>query len=62
VLVDPRDNPTTYRFSAAGELTSVTDALGHVTAYTRNATTNLVESVTDALSRTTSFTYDTATC
>jgi RHS repeat-associated protein len=58
VAVDPRGHPTTYRFTAAGDLESVTDALGHTTMYARNATTNLVESVTDVLNRTTRFTYD----
>jgi RHS repeat-associated protein len=60
VQVDPRGNTTTYRFSSAGDLTSVTDALGHTTTYTRDPATNFVTSVTDALSRTTALTYDAA--
>jgi RHS repeat-associated protein len=58
VLVDPRGHPTTYRFNGGGVLTSVTDALGQVTTYEREANTNLLLSVTDALSRVTRFTYD----
>ena len=58
VLVDPRGYPTTYQFSESSDLTSVTDALGHTTTYTREASTNLVTSVTDPLNRTTAFTYD----
>jgi RHS repeat-associated protein len=58
VLVDPRGNPTTYRFNAASSLVSVTDALGQTTTYDRDPTTSLVQSVTDRLGRVTSYTYD----
>ncbi len=58
VLVDPRGKPTTYRFNGQGYLTQVTDALGQVTTYEREAGTNLLLSVTDSLNRVTRFQYD----
>jgi len=58
VLVDPRGKPTTYRFNGQQYLIQVTDALGQVTTYTRQADTNLLLSITDPLNRVTQFQYD----
>jgi YD repeat-containing protein len=58
VLVDPRGKPTTYRFNGQQFLIQVTDALGQVTTYTRQADTNLLLSITDPLNRVTQFQYD----
>jgi RHS repeat-associated protein len=58
VLVDPRGKPTTYWFNDQRFLTSVTDALGQTTTYTRDAATNQILSTTDPLGRQTTYTYD----
>jgi len=58
VVTNPRGHATTYRFNAAGYLTSETDALGMTTTFERQIERNLTISITDSLRRVTRFQYD----
>ncbi|MBI4638965.1 MAG: hypothetical protein HY727_21720 [Candidatus Rokubacteria bacterium] len=57
-VTDPRDNPTTRRFSAQGFTLSTTDALGLTTVFEYEGGSNLLLSTTDPLGRVTRFTWD----
>ncbi len=64
VVTDPLGHATTYAYDSGGYLTSATNALSQVTAYTYvtvsltgGGTIKLVETVTDPLSRVTTSTY-----
>lgn len=58
IMVDPRGNPTTYRFNGAGSLLGVTNSLGQTTKFERDEPTDLLISTKDPLGRTTRYTYD----
>ena len=58
IAVDPKGNPTLYRFDGSGFHTSVTDALGQKVIQERSQGGNLLLSSTDSLGRKTSYTYD----
>jgi RHS repeat-associated protein len=58
IVVDPRGNPTTYRFNGKGSMVSATNALGQTTRFKRDETTDLLISQTDTLGRKTKYTYD----
>ena len=49
---------TSYAYSNAGELTSVTNALGQTTTYTYGGSDNLITSATNAQADSTSYNYD----
>ncbi len=57
-VIDPRGNPTTFRFSPQGFVLSRTDELGQTTQFEKENGTNLEISRTDFLGRTIHFTYD----
>jgi RHS repeat-associated protein len=56
-VTDPLGNLTSYRFSPQGYLLNETNALGQITAYTRDPRNGLPSSITDPLNRTTTFIY-----
>src|SRR5208283_158406 len=48
---------TQFAYNTSGELTQITDPLGHP-AYIQYYSTGLIQSITDAQSNTTSYAYD----
>lgn len=57
-VIDPRGNPTVYRFNSRGYLMRTMDALGQMTRYERDYVTNQLTAVIDPLNRVTRYTYD----